>query len=122
MEANESLGPDEGNGPLWKAIDQQVEIQESLERELKEVEDKEVYGEITQNCEDKQDIWEDLRGRLGDGDTVFAPSSRRRMTKVENAAIKKKQKRSGDNDDDLIVNDVIEDGSENERDEMDDSS
>ena len=123
MEASDSLGLDEQNGPLWKELDQCAAKQESLQRDLRGLTDtKATYGEIMSDCDDQQEIWEELMAQVGDGNTVFAPSENKKRKMSGNLKQRKKQKRSSEDEDEDFINDDDSDKEEAEDAEDDDPS
>jgi hypothetical protein len=60
----------------WETVDQIESDQKRLKNRLEELkESKEVYGEVLNSTDDIIEVWEALRDRAEDGETVFAPSA-----------------------------------------------
>ena len=101
IEASDSLGLDEQNGPLWKQLDQHEAKQASFKKDLKNLVDtKAIYGEIMGDCDDQQEIWEDLMSQIDEGKTVYPPTEGKKRKRSGNSEQREKQKRSNDDDED----------------------
>lgn len=112
MEATASLGLEETNGPLWEEADQQIPLRADLETNIKECNDKrEGLGVLLDTLDSQVEVWEQLQKDFDeDGKPVYAPASKKRKSRKQFTVSRKKQNRSGAEDDDFI-----DDGSEVEQ-------
>ena len=127
MEASESLGLEDVNGPRWDEVDEQKKVQEKLKKTLADLKDsKGVYGEILHDCDNQLELWDDLRDKIEDGRTVYTPSTKKRKAPTRNKSSKKRTKTSrlDEDDDDFIVDDddYDEDASDSDQSEGNDAS
>ncbi len=98
-EAQDSLGLDGEMGPEWAELEQLGKKQRSMKKRLEELRDsKAVYGEVMNEANEQIEVWDSLKEKLEEGDTVFAPK-RKGATKRKASGSKgrslKKVRRSG---------------------------
>lgn len=86
-EAADSLGLDDELKDDWAVIERVKDTSTQLAQRIKNLKDQRAaLGEMLNNVEDEEEVWEDLRSRLADGRTVYAPTvgggkKRKRQTK-----------------------------------------
>ena len=120
MEASESLGLEDVNGPQWDAIDEHRKTQEQLRAKLNDVkETKEVYAEILSDCGNQREIWLDLSEKVKDGGTVYAPRTKKRKARNDRGYARKRKHFDNDDDDFIVDEDQSEEESESEESEID---
>lgn len=109
MEASDSLGLEERNGPAWEEIDRCSKKQSELKKDLEGLrETKKTFGEAMQEVDDQLETWEALRESMEDSKTVYAPTTGKKRKRDTTQRSKKKVKLScSDNEDD---DDFIDDG------------
>ncbi|OIW28489.1 hypothetical protein CONLIGDRAFT_578624 [Coniochaeta ligniaria NRRL 30616] len=75
-EAADSLGLDDELGDDWADIERINDTSKQLAQRIKDLKDqKAAFGEMLNQVEDEEELWEDLDRALGDGRTVYAPTA-----------------------------------------------
>lgn len=98
-EAQDSLGLDSEMADEWEEMDRLVKEQKSMKKHLDEFKDsKAVYGEVMNDADEQIEVWDSLKEKLEEGNTVFAPkpkSAAKRKASGSKGKAPKKARRSG---------------------------
>jgi predicted nucleic acid-binding Zn-ribbon protein len=110
MEASDSLGLEEVNGPAWAELDSHVAKQRSLKKEIESLqESKATYGDVMGDVDDQLEKWEAIKDDFENGETVFAPlTKKRKRMNGEEGQSRKKRNRQEDQDDGFTASDSDE--------------
>ena len=102
---SDSLELDEENGPLWTQMDEYSNEQDLLKRELTNLQDeKAAFGQIMTDRNEEVETWEQLRDKVEDGETVYAPIKSQKRKSGSSFKSNKRQKRLDyDSEDDFIA-------------------
>lgn len=102
-EAADSLGLDDELGDDWTELERIKDTSKQLTQRIKDLKDhKAAYGEMLNQVEDEEELWQELDSKLADGRTVYAPApdggkKRKRQTEPSGS---RKNRLSIDNDSD----------------------
>lgn len=124
-EAQVSLGLDEDMEPSWAEMDELRKKQKSLKKDLEELQDtKAMYAEVMNDNDEQIEVWDALREKLEDGESVYPPkperSKKRKATSKEKPRKKQRRTRTSDDEDsedsdfeDKLDEDKDDDGASN---------
>ncbi len=86
-------------GPEWAEMEHLVKKQKSMTKRLEEMKDsKAVYGEVMNDVDEQIEVWDSLKEKLEEGDTVFRPKRKgatKRKSSGGQGKSRKKIHRSG---------------------------
>ena len=103
QEAQDSLGLNDEMEPDWEELDRLVKKTKLMKKQMDELKDtKAVYGESMNEIDEQVEIWDELKERFEDGETVFPPKSKsagRKRKGSSNEKARKKQRKTKKSDD-----------------------
>ncbi|KAI0964750.1 hypothetical protein F4678DRAFT_486458 [Xylaria arbuscula] len=84
MEAALSLGLEAEFTESWSNVEEMEKIEQSLQSQISSLEqDKLALGQQYENCENEEDVWDDLQTRITSGETVYAPFNPKKRQRSE---------------------------------------
>ena len=110
-EAQESLDLDGEMAPSWEKMDLLGKEQNSLQKRLDETKETQaVYDDVINDVEEQIEVWENLSGKLDEGETVYSPKPKRTKKRKSKSKERprKRTRRSGSSDVDVADDSDVE--------------
>ncbi len=119
-EAQDSLGLSDEMEPDWEELEKLVKKTKSMKKQMDEMKDtKAVYGESMNDIDEQIELWDGLKEKLENGETVFPPKAKsagkKRKYNSNNKARKRQRKtKSSDDESDNPEDSDVSDNSDEE--------
>ena len=115
MEASDSLGLEEENGPAWEELDWCSRKQVSLEQDLEFLKEKKAsLGKDIQDIDEQIDTWDSLRDQIDNEEIVYAFAKGKKRERGGSDGPRKKKSRKSDDDDEFEYTEEEEEEEETE--------